>query len=88
MAVALLLYVFYDTGIAPTNLPSDGVRAFLAILLFQMVLNRVVSFPPSFNGYMDELCVNLNQLQIGYLYADTLINYLVYADDLCIFSQY
>ena len=36
--------------------------------------------PPSFQ------CVNLNKLQIGCLYAGTLINHLMYADDLCIFS--
>ena len=70
----------------PNNLPSDGVRDFLAFLLFQMVLNRVESFPPPhlFNVYMDDLSVNLNKLQIGCRYAGTLINH--YADDLCIFS--
>ena len=35
---------------------------------------------------MDDLRVNLNKLQIGCLYADTLINYMVNADDLCILS--
>ena len=35
---------------------------------------------------MDDLSVNLNKLQIGCLYAGTLINHLVYADYLCIFS--
>ena len=35
---------------------------------------------------MDDLSVNLNKLQIGCLYAGTLINHLMYADGLCIFS--
>ena len=35
---------------------------------------------------MDDLSVNLNKLQIACLYAGTLINHLVYADDFCIFS--
>ena len=35
---------------------------------------------------MDDLSVNLNKLQIGCLYAGTIINHLMYADDLCIFS--
>ena len=42
--------------------------------------------PHPFNVYMDDLSVNLNKLQIGCLYAGTLINHLMYADDLCIFS--
>ena len=45
--------------------------------------------PPSphlFNVYMDDLSVNLNKLHIGCLYAGTLINHLMYADDLCICS--
>ena len=53
---------------------SDGVRDFLAFLLFPMVLNRVESFPPIFSVYMDDL-VNVVFM----------IN-LMYADDLCIFS--
>ena len=52
-----------------------------------MVLNRVESFPPIFSMCtMDDLSVNLNKLHIGCLYAGTLINHLMYADDLCIFS--
>ena len=88
MAVQLLLYAFYTTGTVPNNLPSDGVRDFLAFLLFPMVLNRVESFPPIFSmcTCMDDLSVNLNKLYIGCLYAGTLINHLMYADDLCIFS--
>ena len=35
---------------------------------------------------MDDLSVNLSKLQIGCLYAGTLINHLMYADDLCICS--
>ena len=42
--------------------------------------------PHLFNVYMDDLSVNLNKLYIGCLYAGTLINHLMYADDLCIFS--
>ena len=34
---------------------------------------------------MDDFSVNLNKLQIGCLYAVTIINHMVYADDLCIF---
>ena len=33
---------------------------------------------------MDDLSVNLNILQIGCLRAGTLVNHLMYADDLCI----
>ena len=36
---------------------------------------------------MDDLSINLNKLQIGCLYAGTLINHLMCADDLCIFSS-
>ena len=42
---------------------------------------------PLFNVYMDDLRINLTKLQIGYLYAGTLINHLMYTDDLCIFSH-
>ena len=38
-----------------------------------------------FNVYMDDLSVNLNKLQIVCLYAGTLINHLMYADDLSTF---
>ena len=75
MAAQLLLYAFYTTGMVPNNLPSDGVRDFLAFLLFQMVLNRVESFPHLFNVYTDDLSVNLNKLLIGCFYAGTLINH-------------
>ena len=34
---------------------------------------------------MDDLSVNHSKLQIGCLYADTLINHLMYVDDHCIF---
>ena len=65
------------------NLSPDGIRAFPAFLLFQMVLNRVVSFPPPFQ------CVHgwlkCKSQQIGCLYSGTLINHLMHADDLCIF---
>ena len=35
---------------------------------------------------MDDLSVNLNELQIGCVYADTIMNHIMYADDLCVFS--
>ena len=35
---------------------------------------------------MDDLSVNLNKLQMGCLYAGTLINHLIYADDFYMFS--
>ena len=35
---------------------------------------------------MDDLSVNLNKLQIGCLYAGAIMNHMVYADDLCVFS--
>ena len=35
---------------------------------------------------MDDLSVNLNKLQIGCLYAGTIKNHMMYADDLCVFS--
>ena len=35
---------------------------------------------------MDDLSVNLNKLQIGCLYAGTIMNHMIYADDLCVFS--
>ena len=86
MAIPLLLYVFFTTCIEPKDLPSDGVRAVLAFLLFQMVLNRMrILSAHLFNVYMDDFSVKLNKLQIGCLYAGTLINHLMYADDLCIF---
>ena len=42
--------------------------------------------PHLFNVYMDDLSVILNKLQIGCIYAGTIINHLMYADDLCMFS--
>ena len=42
--------------------------------------------PHLFNVYMDDLSVNLNKLQIGCLYAGTIMNHMMYADDLCVFS--
>ena len=42
--------------------------------------------PHLFNVYMDNLSVNLNKLQIGCLYAGTIMNHMMYADDLCVFS--
>ena len=35
---------------------------------------------------MDDLSVNLNKLQIGCLCASTIMNHMMYADDLCVFS--
>ena len=35
---------------------------------------------------MNDLNVNINKLLIGCLYADTLINHFMCADDICIFS--
>ena len=35
---------------------------------------------------MDDLSVNLNKLQIGCFYAETIMNHMMYADDLCGFS--
>ena len=43
------LYHWYGSIMVPNNLPSDGVRDFLAFLLFLMVLNRAESFPPIFS---------------------------------------
>ena len=37
--------------------------------------------PHLFNVYMDDLSVNLNKLQIGCLYAGTIMNHMMYADD-------
>ena len=42
--------------------------------------------PHLFNIYMDDLSVNFNKLQIGCLYAGTIMNHMMYADDLCAFS--
>ena len=42
--------------------------------------------PHLFNVYMDDLCVNLNKLQIDCLYVGTIMNHMMYVDDLCIFS--
>ena len=41
--------------------------------------------PHLLNIYMDDLSVNLNKLQIFCLYAGTIMNHMMYADDLCIF---
>ena len=35
---------------------------------------------------MDDLIVNLNKLQIGCLYASTIISHMMYDNDLCVFS--
>ena len=42
--------------------------------------------PHLFNVYMDDLSVNLNKLQIGCLYVATIMNHVMYADDLYICS--
>ena len=48
---AFIVRMYYvPTCIAPIKLPSDVVRAFLAVLLFQMVLNRVVFFSLPFQN--------------------------------------
>ena len=47
-AVLLLLCAFSITSATPSNSLSDGIVAFLNVLTFQMVLNRVESFLPVF----------------------------------------
>ena len=42
--------------------------------------------PHLFNIYMDDLSVNFNKLQIGCLNAGTIMNHMMYADNLCVFS--
>ena len=42
--------------------------------------------PLLFNVYIDEISVQLNKLSIGCLLGGTIINHLIYADDLIIFS--
>ena len=39
-----------------------------------------------FNVYMDDLSIKLNQSSIGGVIGGHLINYLCYADDLCLIS--
>jgi len=36
--------------------------------------------------HLDDISVSLNKLQIGCLFAGTLINHLMYTDNLCIYS--
>ena len=42
--------------------------------------------PHLFNVNMDDISLDLNKLQIVCLYAGTIMNHRMYADDLCIFS--
>ena len=42
--------------------------------------------PHLVNVYVDDLSVTLNKLQIGCLYAGTIMNHMMYADDLYVFS--
>ena len=84
--VLLSLCAFFITGTELRNSLSDGV---VASQNFFTVSNGVkqggILFPHLFNVYMDDLSVNLNKLQIGYLNAGTIMNHMMYADDLCVF---
>ena len=85
--VLLLLCAFFITGTEPRNSLSDGV---IASQNFFTVSNGVkqggILSPHLFTVYMDDLRVNVNKLQIGCLYAGAIMNHMIYADDLCVFS--
>ena len=84
--VLLLLFAFFITGTEPRNSLSDGV---VASQIFCTVSNGVkqggILSPHLFNVYVDGLSVNLNKLQIGCLDAGTIMNHMMYADDLYVF---
>ena len=84
--IVLLLCTFSITDTALRNSLSDGV---VASQTFCFVSNGVkqggILSPHLFNVYMDDLNVNLNKVQIGCLYAGTIMNHMMYADDLCVF---
>ena len=81
--IVRILYYWYSTQ-------KFTIRWCQGLSTFFTVCNGVkqggILSPHLFNVYMDDLSVILNKLQIGCIYAGTIINHLMYADDLCIFS--
>ena len=79
------MYIFVTIGIAPTHLLSLWCRGFSAFLTVSNGVKQCVILSSNHvNESMDDLSVNLYKLHMCCLYAGTLINNLMYADDLCI----
>ena len=77
--IVRILYYWYSTQ-------KFTIRWCQGLSNFFTVCNGVkqggILSPHLFNVYMDDLSVILNKLQIGCIYAGTIINHLMYADDL------
>ena len=75
-----------------TKLIDRGCPSFIVRILYYWYITQTFtfrwscSFSEYFNVYMYDLSVNFNKLQIGYLYAGTIMNHMMYADDLYDFS--
>ena len=80
MAAPLLLYVFFTTGIAPKQITIRWCQGFSSFFTVSNGAKQgVILSPHVFNVYMDDFREYKSQ-QIGYLYAGTLINHLMYVD--------
>ena len=69
-----------------SDIHCQMVSGLLRIFFLNAVKQSGILSPSLFNVSMCDLGVNLNKQQIGCLYAGTIMNHMMYADDLCIFS--
>ena len=83
--VLLLLCAFSITGKELRSSLSDGVVAEFVTVSNGVKQGGILS-PYLFNVYMNEVSVNFNKLQIDCFYAGTIMNHMMHADDLCVFS--
>ena len=42
--------------------------------------------PSLFNVYIDQISIRLNKIKVGCMQNNMLVNHLIYADDMCLFS--
>lgn len=66
----------------------DGAVSSLRPSMLVMVFARVESSPVLFNVYMDELSVELSSCKTGCVIGTSVVNHLMYADDLVLLSPY
>ena len=77
---------FSAPGTALGNSLSDGVVSLNCFTVSNGVKQGGILSPHLFNIFMNDISVNVNKLQIGCVYAGTIMNHMMYADDICVFS--